>query len=86
MILNSERMTQAKDIPPIECHNISFCYEKSKVINNNISLNILKGEIYCILGPNGAGKTTLIRQITGELSPSSGTIINFWQKLFFQQG
>ena len=31
------------------------------------------GELHAIIGPNGAGKTTLISQLTGQLTPHSGT-------------
>jgi len=34
----------------------------------------LRGRAIGLLGPNGAGKTTLISQLTGQLSPNSGTI------------
>jgi ABC-2 type transport system ATP-binding protein len=34
---------------------------KDKVIVDNVSLSIEKGEIFGLLGPNGAGKTTIIR-------------------------
>lgn len=30
-----------------------------------MSINILKGEIFCLIGPNGAGKSTFIKLITG---------------------
>ena len=33
-----------------------------------------RGELHAIIGPNGAGKTTLISQLTGQLTPNSGTI------------
>ena len=46
----------------------------SKIIINNVSLKINKGQVYALLGPNGAGKTTLIRIILGLLHPDDGTV------------
>lgn len=48
---------------------------KDKVIINDISLKINKGEVFGLLGPNGAGKTTLIRMIVGLISITSGDIL-----------
>jgi branched-chain amino acid transport system ATP-binding protein len=41
---------------------------------DNLSLDVISGELHAIIGPNGAGKTTLISQLTGQLVPNSGTI------------
>jgi branched-chain amino acid transport system ATP-binding protein len=41
---------------------------------DNLSLDVMPGELHAIIGPNGAGKTTLISQLTGQLAPNSGTI------------
>ena len=41
---------------------------------DNISFEILKGEIFGLLGPNIAGKTITINMICGVLPPSSGNI------------
>jgi branched-chain amino acid transport system ATP-binding protein len=41
---------------------------------DNLSLDVVRGELHAIIGPNGAGKTTLISQLTGQLLPNSGTI------------
>ncbi len=40
----------------------------------NVSLEVKVGELHAIIGPNGAGKTTLINLLSGELTPSAGTI------------
>lgn len=48
---------------------------------NNISFNLLQGEILGFLGPNGAGKTTTISMLLGVMSPSSGQIKYFGKKL-----
>ena len=45
------------------------------VVNDGISLDIGQGELHAVIGPNGAGKTTLINQISGLITPSSGTIM-----------
>ena len=44
------------------------------VATDNLSLDVISGELHAIIGPNGAGKTTLISQLTGQLRPSAGTI------------
>ena len=41
---------------------------------DNLSLDVVPGELHAIIGPNGAGKTTLISQLTGQLMPNSGAV------------
>ncbi len=41
---------------------------------DDLSLDVVRGELHAIIGPNGAGKTTLISQLTGQLQPNSGSI------------
>ena len=45
-----------------------------KVIVNNFSATILRGDKIGLIGPNGAGKTTLLKLILGELQPDSGKV------------
>ena len=44
----------------------------NNTIVNNVSLNLVPGELVTIIGPNGAGKSTLLRILTGYLKPDSG--------------
>ncbi len=44
------------------------------VANDEITFNILKGEIHCLLGENGAGKTTLAECLYGSYFIDSGDI------------
>ncbi len=39
---------------------------------NNVSLEIIKGEVVGLLGPNGAGKSTLMKILSCFIPPSSG--------------
>lgn len=41
---------------------------------NGIDFQIDTGEIRCVIGPNGAGKSTFFKLITGEHTPSDGSI------------
>ena len=54
--------------------NLCKSYVKGKLVNDNISLSLGRGEIFGLLGPNGAGKTTLVSQIIGLAKPDSGRI------------
>ena len=40
----------------------------------NASLNVRRGEFYCLLGPSGCGKSTILNLIAGFVRPSAGTI------------
>ena len=44
-------------------------------IVNDLSFNILAGEVFGFLGPNGAGKTTTIRMMVGLVKISQGDIL-----------
>jgi branched-chain amino acid transport system ATP-binding protein len=45
------------------------------IATDHVSLEVSSGELHAIIGPNGAGKTTLISQLTGQLTPHSGSIL-----------
>lgn len=47
----------------------------SRNIVNDLSFDILSGEVFGFLGPNGAGKTTTIRMMVGLIKISQGDII-----------
>ena len=57
----------------IECKNLKK-QVKNKIIVENISFSINKGDIVGLLGPNGAGKTTIIKLILGLIKISEGTV------------
>jgi ABC-2 type transport system ATP-binding protein len=41
---------------------------------DNVSLRVLRGEIYGLLGANGSGKSTLIRMFSTLLTPDEGSV------------
>lgn len=45
-----------------------------KVVVNNISMKVKRGDFICILGSNGCGKTTLLKTILGFIKPFNGEI------------
>ena len=60
--------------PIIQLENITKVFGKV-VANNNVTMDIRKGEILSVLGENGCGKTTLMNMIAGIYYPDSGRII-----------
>lgn len=45
-----------------------------KTVLDNIDLSVSKGELSTLVGPSGCGKSTLLRMVTGEDTPTTGTI------------
>ena len=55
----------------IEVHKLTKQFG-SKLVVDDLSFTVKKGEVLGFLGPNGAGKSTTMRMITGFIPPSSG--------------
>jgi iron complex transport system ATP-binding protein len=53
---------------------LSFSYA-SRLVLDNISLELAAGEVLILLGANGAGKTTLLHALSRQLVPSLGTVV-----------
>lgn len=54
--------------------NLAKSFE-NKVLFQDVSMNVYKGENVFIVGPNGCGKTTLLKIIQGKLKQDSGDYI-----------
>jgi len=42
---------------------------------NDVSVDLWRNHIHAVIGPNGAGKSTLTNLLSGDLPPSSGTVL-----------
>ncbi|TCD47465.1 ABC transporter ATP-binding protein [Chlorobium sp. N1] len=57
----------------IECSGLSVGYD-SRIVVDNVTMDLRTGEICCFIGQNGRGKTTLFRTMLGLIAPIGGTI------------
>ena len=58
----------------IEIDHVTFGYDASRTILNDVSLHFLRGKVTAILGGSGCGKTTLLRLIGGVHPVSRGSV------------
>lgn len=58
----------------ISLHNVTKFYD-GKAVLDNVSLDILRGEVLCVLGESGGGKTTLLNLLGGTVLPDGGEIL-----------
>jgi ABC-type multidrug transport system fused ATPase/permease subunit len=74
---SDEVQTEHQDfVPHIKVVNATFQYPDSNSLAiDNLSLEIMPGEIVAFVGPSGAGKSTLVDLILGILSPDAGSIV-----------
>lgn len=60
--------------PVLEIQHLTKRIGKKKIVDD-LSLEVLPGEVFGFLGPNGAGKTTTIRMIVGLISFTRGVVV-----------
>ena len=58
----------------ISIENLSFAYD-TKLILENINLDIETGDFVCILGQSGCGKSTMLRLLAGLEKPTMGKVL-----------
>jgi len=56
----------------IEVKDLCKSFDGRRVVDD-LTMRVMRGQIYGFLGPNGSGKTTTIRMLCGLLTPDSGT-------------
>ena len=64
----------AQKQPIVSIENFTMCFGDKKVIDN-LSFEVLKGEVFGFLGSNGSGKTTTLRALLGLYQPTGGKLL-----------
>ena len=59
----------------LEVENLTKSYNKEKVVLNNLSFSLEKGEVVVVVGPSGCGKSTFLRCLNKLEEIDSGKII-----------
>ena len=67
----TEGQKSGKSVAKLE--NVSKAYD-GKMIIDDFSVKITRGERIGIVGPNGSGKTTLLKLLMGDIEPDDGRI------------
>ena len=58
----------------LEVRNLSVAYGAMKAVDD-VSFEVVRGEIFGLLGPNGAGKTSTLSSIEGLIKPRAGSVV-----------
>ena len=58
----------------LQLKNVTKTYP-GVVALDDVSLDIIEGEVHALVGENGAGKSTLIKTCTGAIIPDKGTVV-----------
>ena len=60
----------------IDMKNVSFYYDKSKVIFNNLNFTIPKGKLVFLIGESGSGKSCIVDILLRLQQPKSGKVLS----------
>jgi branched-chain amino acid transport system permease protein len=64
----------------LEARSLARYYGGLKAVDG-VSFKVRRGSIHAVIGPNGAGKSTLFKMLLDEVSPSSGEVLLFGEKV-----
>ena len=57
----------------VEVENLTYTLPDGRVLIDNLSLLVQRGDKIGLIGPNGVGKSTLLRVLLGEIPPDEGS-------------
>ena len=72
---SSVKVTHKKFEKEISIRDLSFAYDSSTCVLEDISLQFEKGKSYAIVGPSGSGKSTLLSVLLGTYDTYQGHIL-----------
>jgi len=72
-LLSGTRLIPVVNEPILWLDGVSVNIDKHQILDD-ISMELLPGQIACLIGPNGSGKTTTLRAISGTTKISSGSV------------
>src|SRR5713101_7574006 len=73
-------MPQSSDSPVIGVTELVRKFG-DRVVLNDISFNVYRGETMVVMGGSGCGKSTLLRHIIGSMKPTSGSVKIFGEEI-----
>lgn len=68
----------------LQAHQVHVEIHGHRILRG-VDLHLSPGEVTAVIGPNGAGKSTLLSVLTGDVSPTAGTVtldgreVNQWK-------
>lgn len=66
---------------PIVLDSVSFSYNGSGTVLNDLSLRIRHGKTVALVGSSGCGKTTILKLLCGWIGPNEGDVLMFGESL-----
>jgi branched-chain amino acid transport system ATP-binding protein len=72
--LAAELAAERASAPVLELSAVRAGYGRIDVLHG-VDLSLAPGEVYALLGPNGAGKSTTLAVASGQIVPSSGSLL-----------
>jgi len=60
--------------PAVEVRDLTMMYE-ARVIMEDLSFSVARGEVFVIMGGSGSGKSTLLKHLIGLKPPATGEVL-----------
>ena len=68
----STPLPQTRDL--VSFTDVEMKFPNGTVALHGVDLSVRTGEFLTVVGPSGCGKSTLLKLMSGELSPSEGSV------------
>jgi phospholipid/cholesterol/gamma-HCH transport system ATP-binding protein len=63
----------SKETPHIRVQDLSMAYG-TRVIQEHLSFDVMREDVFVIMGGSGCGKSTLLKNMIGLMEPAHGEI------------